>query len=138
MHVQHDPIVYCQVLGNTTKTVILQTLLAIPRKAHVCFVWQNRRSAVKLRPRSFTAVKLRPRSFTVPTPLVSNELQCGHCGVRCDSRNLLFKHLYQCHDDDGEGLELQRQTKESVGGGNEDMQKKHIQRGTGQQAACKT
>ena len=31
-------------------------------------------------------------------------IECEHCGVRCGSRNLLFKHLYQHHDEDGEGL----------------------------------
>ena len=29
--------------------------------------------------------------------------KCGHCSRRFDSRNDMFRHLYQCHDDDGEG-----------------------------------
>ena len=29
--------------------------------------------------------------------------RCSHCSRRFDSRNEMFRHLYQCHDDDGEG-----------------------------------
>ena len=48
-------------------------------------------------------------------------LECDHCGFKCESRNRLFKHLYQHHDDDGEGLrwkEIGRHKKgESAGDG---------------------
>ena len=47
--------------------------------------------------------------------------KCSHCRQRFSSRNLMFKHLYQVHDDDGEGAEKKRMTSLQTNMGLEEM-----------------